>query len=168
MGAALLAGLRWSIRQRFDVINLSLSTTRPQFDPELRELADDAHFHGTALVASAHNSPVESYPWRYSSVISVGSHAADDADLVIANTRPPVDFFARGWAVTAAGLDGGTTRNTGNSFATPHVTGRCALILSKHKELTISQLKTVLYLTSDNVKVRHDPRDPHHLERSPG
>src|SRR5581483_6916670 len=40
MGSALLAGVRWSIRQRFDVVNLSLSTTRLQFDHELRELAD--------------------------------------------------------------------------------------------------------------------------------
>ena len=28
------------------------------------------------LVASAHNMPVESFPWRFSSVISVGSHEA--------------------------------------------------------------------------------------------
>lgn len=152
MGAALLAGLRWSIRQRFHVVNLSLSTTRPQFDQELRKLADEAHFQGTVLVASAHNSPIESYPWRYSSVISVGSHAEDDPGLVIANTRPPVDFFARGRAVTVASLGGSTTRNTGNSFATPHLAGRCALILGKHPDLTVAQLKTILYLTSDNVR----------------
>ena len=151
-GSALLTAMRWSIGQGFHVVNLSLSTTRPQFDHELRLLADEAHFQGTALIASAHNSPVESYPWRYSSVISVGSHAEDDSDLVIANTVPPVDFFARGTAVTAAGLGGSTTRNTGNSFATPHVTGRCALILGKHPGLTVSQLKTVLYLTSNNVE----------------
>lgn len=152
MGAALLAAMRWSIRQRFHVVNLSLSTTRPQFDHELRKLADEAHFQGTVLVASAHNSPVESYPWRYSSVLSVGSHAEEDSGLIVANTRPPVDFFARGRAVTVAGLGGSTTRNTGNSFATPHLTGRCALILAKHPGLTVSQLKTVLYLTSDNVR----------------
>lgn len=152
MGSALLAAVRWSVRQRFHVVNLSLSTTRLQFDRELRQLADEAHFQGTALVASAHNSPVESYPWRYSSVISVGSHAEDDSDLVIANTHPPVDFFAHGRAVIAAGLGGSTTRNTGNSFATPHVTGRCALILAKHPDLTVPQVKTVLYLTSNNVR----------------
>jgi subtilisin len=151
-GATLLAALRWSVRRRFHVVNLSLSTTRPQFDRELRQLADEAHFQGTALITSAHNSPVESYPWRYSSVISVGSHAEDAPDLVIANTRPPADFFAPGWAVTVAGLGGGTTRNTGNSFATPHVTGRCALILGKHPDLTVSQLKTILYVTSNNVR----------------
>ena len=40
---------------------------------------------------------------------------------------------------------------SGNSFATPHLTGICALILSKHPELTPFQLKNVLYLIANNV-----------------
>src|SRR5919198_707067 len=39
-GPALLAGLRWSIEQRFDVVNMSLSTTKRQFAGILHELAD--------------------------------------------------------------------------------------------------------------------------------
>ena len=77
-GPVLLHGLRWAIEQRFDVINLSLSTTKSRFAPELRELTDRAYFGGSILVASAHNMPVESFPWRFSSVLSVGSHAGSD------------------------------------------------------------------------------------------
>jgi subtilisin family serine protease len=40
---------------------------------------------------------------------------------------------------------------TGNSFATPHISGICALVLSKHPELTPFQLKSLLYLTASNV-----------------
>jgi subtilisin len=150
-GLALLTGLSWAIRQRFDTINLSLSTTRTRFDAALRTLADEAFFQGTVLVCSAHNTPVESFPWRYSSVISVGSHQVDDSSLVLANPAPPVEFFARGQAVEVAALGGGVTRNTGNSFATPHITGRCAAILSNHPGLTPFQVKTALYATSANV-----------------
>jgi subtilisin len=151
-GEILLAGLAWAIRQGFDVVNLSLSTTRPQLAAILRELADEAFFGRTVIVASAHNSPVESFPWRFSSVLSVGSHAEDDPGLFLYNPHPPVEFFAQGQNVHVAWLNHGSTRTTGNSFAAPRVAGRAARILSKHPQLTTFQLKSVLYRTSSNVR----------------
>jgi subtilisin len=150
-GPVLLAGLRWAIEEGFDLINMSLSTTKQQFAGLLHELADSAYFKKTVLVASAHNMPVESYPWRFSSVISVGSHDQPDPLAFFYNPDPPVEFFARGVGVDVAWLDGGELRVTGNSFATPHMTGICALVLGAHPELTPFQLKNVLYLTATNV-----------------
>ena len=150
-GPVLLGGLRWAIEQGFDVINMSLSTTKRQFAELLHELADTAYFKRTVLVASAHNMPVESYPWRFSSVISVGSHEEQDSLAFFYNPAPPVEFFARGVGVEIAWLGGGTIRSSGNSFATPHIAAICALILSKHPDLTPFQLKNILYLTANNV-----------------
>jgi subtilisin family serine protease len=150
-GAALLGGLRWAVEQGYDVINMSLSTTKAKFAGLLHELADSAYFKRTTLVASAHNLPVESYPWRFSSVVSVGSHEEDDPLVFYANPDPPVEFFARGVDVRVAWLGGGSIRSTGNSFATPHMAGICALVRSKHPELTPFQLKSVLYLIASNV-----------------
>jgi subtilisin len=150
-GRVLLGGLRWAIEQGFDVVNMSLSTTKREFAGLLHELADDAYFKRTVLVASAHNMPVESYPWRFSSVISVGSPEASDPLVFYSNPSPPVEFFARGLDVDVAWLNGATLRVTGNSFATPHISGIAALILGKHPGLTPFQLKSVLYLTATNV-----------------
>jgi subtilisin len=150
-GAVLLGGLRYAIEQRFDVINMSLSTTKKPFAGVLHELADSAYFKRTVLVASAHNMPVESYPWRFSSVISVGSHEEPDPLDFFYNPSPPVEFFGRGVNVEVPWLGGRTLTVSGNSFATPHVASICALILSKHPELTPFQLKSVLYLTATNV-----------------
>jgi subtilisin len=150
-GQVLLEGLRWAIEQGYDVINMSLSTTKQKFAALLHQLADSAYFRRTMLVASAHNMPVESYPWRFSSVISVGSHDQDDSLLYYYNPNPPVEFFARGVDVEVAWTGGGRLVCTGNSFATPHMTGIAALVLSKHPELTPFQLKSVLYLTATNV-----------------
>jgi subtilisin family serine protease len=150
-GAELLEGLRWAIEEGFNVINMSLSTTNHRHAGRLHELADRAYFRRTMLVASAHNMPVESFPWRFSSVISVGSHEDTDPFAYFYNPRPPVEFFARGVGVEAPWLGGGTLRVTGNSFATPHLTAICALILSKHPELTPFQLKSILFLTARNV-----------------
>jgi len=173
-GPILLGGLRWAVEQGFDVVNMSLSTTKRQFAEVLHELADKAYFNRTILVASAHNMPVESYPWRFASVISVGSHEEEDPFVFYANPDPPVEFFARGVDVSVGGheVDGqrefyvnadppveffargvdvevawpgeGVIRATGNSFAAPHIAGMCALILAKHPELTPFELKSVL------------------------
>ena len=150
-GTVLLEGLRWAVEQGYDVINMSLSTTKQKFASLLHELADSAYFRRTMLVASAHNMPVESYPWRFSSVISVGSHEQADPFVYFYNPTPPVEFFARGVDVEVAWTGGGRLVCTGNSFATPHIAGIAALILSKHRELTPFQLKSVLYLTATNV-----------------
>ena len=147
----ILGGLRHAIEQRYEVVNLSLSTTKRKFAELLHELADSAYFSGTVLVASAHNMPVESYPWRFSSVISVGSHEGDDSLEWYANPNPPVEFFARGVDLDVAWYGGSTLRATGNSFAAPHIAGLSALVLSKHPGLTPFQLKSVLYLTASNA-----------------
>jgi subtilisin family serine protease len=150
-GDILLAGLRWAVEQGFDVINLSLSTTRVKFAEELHALADEAYFRRSTIVASAHNTPVESFPWRFASVISVGTHQEEDADLYLYNPDPPVEFFAPGQNVTVAWLGGRTIRTTGNSFATPYIAGMCARILSRHPRMTPFQLKNSLYLSAANV-----------------
>ena len=150
-GKVLLAGLRWAVEQDYDVINMSLSTTKKAFSELLRDIADIAYFKRTLLVASAHNMPVESFPWRFSSVISVGSHEEDDPLVFYANPDPPVEFFARGVNVEVAWLGGSTITATGNSFATPAISAIAALVLSKHARLTPFQLKSVLYLISTNV-----------------
>jgi subtilisin family serine protease len=150
-GKTLVAGLRWALDQGYEVVNMSLSTTKRELGDTLHELADSAYFQRTMLIASAHNMPVESYPWRFSSVVSVGSHEEQDPLVFYANPDPPVEFFARGVDVDVAWLGGGSLRATGNSFATPGISGIAALVLGKHPGLTPFQVKTVLYLIATNV-----------------
>ncbi len=151
-GPALLGGLRWAVEEGFEVVNMSLSTTKKAFAATLHELADQAYFRRTFLVASAHNMPVESYPWKFAAVVSVGSHDGEDPFDYFYNPVPPVEFFARGVDVEGAWLGGGRMRYSGNSFATPHISGIVALMLSKHPDLTPFQLKSLLYLTARNVE----------------
>lgn len=151
-GRALLAGLAWAVDEGFDIINLSLATTRETFSLALYELADRAYFRRCTLVVSAHNLPVRSYPWSYASVISVASHDEPDEMLHYYNPTPPAEFYARGVSVPVAWPGGQELRITGNSFAAPHIAGLCALILSRHRWLTPFQLKSTLYLTARNVR----------------
>jgi len=151
-GVALLAGLHWAVDEGFDVVNMSLSTTNKEYLPILAGLTDRAYFKRTTLVASAHNMAVESWPWRFSSVLSVGTHEAADPLCFYYNPQPPVEFFARGMDVEVAWKGGGSMRTAGNSFATAHMAGICALVRGKHPGLTPFELKSVLMLTADNAR----------------
>lgn len=149
---ALLSGLRWAVEQGCEVVNLSLSTSKRETAALLHEVADDAYFGSSVFIASAHNLDIRSYPWRFSSVISVASHDGDDPFEFLYNPEPPVEFFARGMEIEVAWLGGTRIVAAGNSFATAYITGICALILAKHPELTPFQLKTVLRETATNVQ----------------
>src|SRR5438094_7416329 len=150
-GEILLRGLEWAIEQEFQIVNMSLSTTRTKYVERLHELADRAYFKRVFLVASAHNMPVESFPWRFASVISVGRHEETDTLTFYYNPTTPGEFFGRGLNVEVPWIGSTKIRSSGNSFATPHMSGICTLILAKHPELTPFQLKSVLYLTASNV-----------------
>jgi len=147
----LVAGLRWAIDEGFDLVNLSLSTRRTERKEDLHDLADEAYHRGTTIVASAHNRQFRSYPWHFASVISVGSHGRADPEYLEANPRPPVEFFAHGVEVTVRRPDGSHARVSGNSFATPHVTGLCARVLGAHPGLGAPQLKQVLTAVANNT-----------------
>lgn len=151
-GDALLAGIKWAIDNGMNVINLSLSTRKQEHVLALHDLADEAYFRNTVIVASANNTPVHSYPWLFSSVVSVASHTERDPFTFYYNPRPPVEFTAPGVDLELIWSGGGTATSTGNSFATPHVSGIVALILGKHPRLTPFQVKTVLYYTARNVR----------------
>ncbi len=154
-GHVLIAGLRWAIDMGYDVINLSLSTSRPSLRAELAELCDEAYFRRSIICASAHNSPITSYPWRFAAVTSVASvdqrTVANSQVQHFYNPTPPVEFFAPGVKVRVAWTEGTVIDATGNSFATPYIAGMCALILSKHPYLTPFEVKTLLYSSSANV-----------------
>ncbi|MBV1850645.1 S8 family serine peptidase [Catellatospora tritici] len=150
-GDALITALEWAVGQRFPLINVSLSSRKEGLKERLHDLADTAFFAGVSLVSSAHNSPVVSYPWRFPSVISVGSHSRTDPEYFELNPDPPVDFFACGINVSVAWPGGSAKVVSGNSFATPHITGLCARILQRHPEFRTPQLRHVLAAVADNL-----------------
>jgi subtilisin family serine protease len=150
-GEVMMTGLRWAIDHGFDVINMSLSTTKRELLAVLHELTDAAYFQRSAVVAAAHNMALESYPWRFSSVLSVGTHEVDDPMCFYYNPAPPVEFYARGLEIELAWLGGGTLRASGNSFAAAHISAIAALVLAKHPRMTPFELKSVLRFTAANA-----------------
>lgn len=150
-GVVFAGGLRWAIAHGMHVCNLSLSTGRSEFFGLFHELADLAYFRRIPLVCAANNNPGASYPSLYGVVLSVAAHEGSDPERFDVNPNPPVEFGAPGLDVRVPWLQGGSITATGNSFATPHISGLVARILSKHPGLTVFQVKTILYALAANA-----------------
>lgn len=150
-GRAFHGGIRWAIDAGMDVVNMSLSSSSPEWYAALHELADEAYFRNIHLVCAANNRPGPTYPSEFASVYSVAAREGAGKESVTYNTHPPVEFGARGLDVDVAWTGGSSIVASGNSFATPHVVGMVARIVSKHPGLTPFQVKSVLHAIADNA-----------------
>ncbi len=150
--SAFLAGLGWAVEQRFDVINLSLGTTKRDWALSFYEVCDTAYFNGCFVVTAANNMARPSFPSLYASVASVACNLSHDPFRFHYNPEPPTEFLARGIDVEVSWRGGSRITATGNSYAAPHIAGLAALVKSKHPELRPFQLKTVLWATAANVR----------------
>ncbi|CAN5125449.1 hypothetical protein BH23ACT9_BH23ACT9_13950 [soil metagenome] len=149
--AVFLRGLAWCVEQGFDIVNLSLGTTRQDWALPFYEVCDQAYFAGTTVVTAANNVARSSWPSLIGSVISVACNNATQPERFHFNPQPPTEFLARGVDVDVAWRHGSRIRGTGNSYAAPHITGMAARILSKHPGLRPFQLKAVLWASAANV-----------------
>ncbi len=151
-GVAFYAGIRWALDHGMQVVNMSLSSRADQWFGPLHEIADDAYFGNVMLVCAANNVPGPTYPSQFASVFSVAARPGGDPYAIAYNPRPPVEYGACGIDVDVAWQGGGSIVATGNSFATPHVAGLIAALLSKHPGLTPFQVKAVLHAVADNAR----------------
>ncbi|MGI8670044.1 MAG: S8 family peptidase [Aridibacter sp.] len=145
-GHAFLAGLEFAINQKFDIINLSLGTTKPQFSTPLHDLLDRAYHAGCVVVAAANNFPQPSFPSVFSSsLISVSKSAETDYLKFGFKYGEVIELTAPGVNVRTTWLNDGYRRLTGNSFACPHIVGIIALLLEQYPNLTPFEVKSALY-----------------------
>lgn len=145
-GKALLAGIEWALDQNVKLINLSLSLPTSNFmlmEP-LFKLCERAYEQDAVLIASRKNIGRIGLPAQFSSVIAVDSDPAQDKYHLRFLARSLVEFGARGVDVEIPAPEGRFSVRTGTSFAAPHVTGLCALLLERFPGLLPYELKTAL------------------------
>lgn len=145
-GEMFLMGVDFAIKQKLQVVNLSLGTTKRDFWMPMRELLDKAYRERVMLVAAANNLPQLSSPSIFSSsLVSVVKHAEADPFNFGFQYGEVIELVAPGVQVETTWPGGGRRQMTGNSFAAPYVTGLIALLLEARPDLTPFQIKTILY-----------------------
>jgi subtilisin family serine protease len=153
----LVAALRYCVRERFSVVNLSLGIDVPRAAPlrpsdyksivDLYEVADAAYTAGVVLIASGPNvAAFRTYPARFKSLIGVGRAAFNDPEAMKTEITADHEIVAHGTDVLAPALGGGERRWTGTSFACPHVAAQVARISAAEPGLTIEAIKARLHV----------------------
>lgn len=144
-GEALLKGFRLAIERDARLINLSLAC-RAAYAAPLQAMCEQAYERNQIVIAAKRNMPLQDdgFPARLSSCIGVDAAALASPYVLRFLRWPPVEFAARGDRVVTPAAGGGYTSMTGTSFATPTVTGLCALLVGAYPDLRLFEIKTVL------------------------
>jgi subtilisin family serine protease len=153
---ALIAALRFCIRERFRVVNLSLGIDIPRRSPlkptdhrpilSLYELADAAYTAAVLLVASGPNAAAfRTYPGRFKSLIGVGRGTFEDLEQLRTARTADFEILAPGTDVLAPALGGGERRWSGTSFACPFVAAHAARIVAARPDLSVDAVKVALH-----------------------
>ena len=152
--------IHYAVANGADVISASWGAEEES--DVLRDAVAYAHAEGVLVVTAAGNedSDLPYYPAAYPGAIGVAATDSDDRRWYLSNYGDWVDIAAPGRSILslrAAGTSQGvaedtyTTRMSGTSMATPHVSGACALLLSADPLLTYEDIRRILMSTGDPI-----------------
>ncbi len=142
------------------VINLSAGGT--QSSSLLLNAVNYAYNNNVAVVVSSGNdNGAIRYPANYTNAFAIGSTDSDDTRTVPffwntnsgSNYGSQLDFVAPGNYIYGLNFSSNTNYGTywgGTSQAAPQVTGLISLLLSVNRNLTTSQIRTILRNTSED------------------
>lgn len=138
-------GIDWCIENQIQIINMSFSIEDDK--PLLKSSIEKALDAGIIVVASASNSfgGKVGFPASYENVISVTS-VDEKMKLGENSPRGKIDFCAPGVKILSTSNDGSYEEFSGNSLATPHVTGLIALLLENPKKYGLPEGKRNIQL----------------------
>lgn len=156
-----IAGIRWAIENRIDVLNMSFGTY--QHSALLEEALDEAAARGMVLVAAAGNDYAGDimYPARFPAVLSAGSHDEDGTVSRFSNWDPAITVFAPGGDLlttntTRKGYNNSYEYISGTSAACAYVTGVVTHLVGRR--MRGDRLAALLHETAI---LRRPPFHPH-------
>ena len=153
-----VAGIRWSVNNGADVVNLSFGGGGRS--AVLEAAVDDAYANGAVVVAAAGNqgSNVPQYPAAYPAAIAVSATNANDAIAGFSSRGDWVDLSAPGTNIVSTFDGGGYGEESGTSESAPFVSAVAGLLASQGK--TAGQIR--LRMQSTATDLGPDGDDPNY------
>ncbi len=152
---AILGGLDWAIKEKFDVVNMSFSAPKLPINT-IERMFKILEENNTLVVASAGNEGRTmghsiAYPAAIKTVLAVGASDEDNKHSSFSSQGVEVSLLAPGKDILSASPVKGPERTdllikalSGTSMAAPHVSGAGALIKEKFPEMKVSEIRKVL------------------------
>lgn len=153
-GSNIISGLKWATDNGMQIASMSFGQNN--VDSGVMEAVQSAYNKGLLMIAGSGNDNVNGvyYPAAFDEVIAVGATDKDDMRASFSNYGDALDIVAPGDLIKSTiswtEPQGGTIES-GTSFATPHVTGVAALIMSNGIATTNTAVRDVLIRTADDL-----------------
>lgn len=145
--ATIAEGARLAMERGYHILNCSFGCSIPDHVLHHKRWVDEAYLKGIHIVAACNNDDFTRAEWPgfFSSVITVNMARTGDDGQLFHKPGTLVEFAACGIDVEVAWCDGLMKKVTGSSFASPHVAGMLACMLSEKPGLWPLQAKTLFH-----------------------
>lgn len=156
-------GIRFAIKNKADVINLSIGWPKLIQTSKMNKVLDLAYKANIPVVAAAGNNHKEilTYPCNHEQVICVGAIDNKGSVASFSNFGGKVDIGAPGESIVSTypkrresrilRMKGYELKN-GTSSAAPMVSAIIANLKSQNSKITINEIKAKLFLSTDSLK----------------
>lgn len=154
----LMAGLRYALELKPDILSMSLGT--PSKMQGVESILQELVKNGTIIIASAGNNGKNAilYPAMHDECIAVGSYN----DIILrkrsdfSSWGESLDIMAPGENIMSTFLNNGYAVMSGTSMAAPAVAGIIALLLSHYKikynrRLTVQEVKDLIFKNTIDI-----------------
>lgn len=152
----LVEAVKWSIKNKMDIINFSLGTLEKEHLEPLYKICEIAHLNNIIIVASKSNSNEWSYPAIFENSIGVASNNFQSCFDYQFLKDEAIECVSKGYQQWALWKDGERKYLSGNSFAAPNITGIVALLLELNPKATLEEIrKSLMKFAIKNKKATH-------------
>lgn len=140
----LINALKWTIKKKFDLINISLGTNNKDAIVPLYRICEQAKKENIIIVAAMHHGELQDFPAQFDNVISIGGIKSESLFNYFNGPGNAIEYLAKCNYNNVLTVGNKYVNKSGVSYATAIVSGYIALFLQYNKNISIDEVHKLL------------------------